>query len=307
MTKLTVDAAIAADMAREFERRRHTAPRSRPRLKRRKQPGPENPWSAAELDRLREIYSKHTKPDVARMMRRTVASVKSKAKKLQLGTRRYWTPSELAVVRDMYRDHSTKEIAEKLGRPPLSVYQAADKMGLKKTEKFLQTVGFQKGHQYGVEFQFKKGQAPVNKGMRRPGWAPGRMAETQFRKGGRPHTWRPIGTIQADSEGYLRIKVRERDPEMPQRGWHPDVWPLLHRKTWEDHYGPVPEGHAIAFKDGNRQNCAIENLECIPRAELAERNRMWNRYPRELAEAIQLHGVLKRKLRRCERGEEQHV
>jgi hypothetical protein len=39
-------------------------------------------------------------------------------------------------------------------------------------------------------------------------------------------------------------------------------------------------------------------------ADNGSRNSMWNRLPRELAEAIQLNGVIKRKLRSL-RGEKQ--
>jgi hypothetical protein len=32
-----------------------------------------------------------------------------------------------------------------------------------------------------------------------------------------------------------------------------------HRYVWEKHNGPIPAGHHIHFKDGNRQNVCIEN------------------------------------------------
>jgi hypothetical protein len=34
----------------------------------------------------------------------------------------------------------------------------------------------------------------------------------------------------------------------------------------------------IAFVDGDKTNCAIENLECVSRVELARRNSVWARY-----------------------------
>lgn len=136
------------------------------------------------------------------------------------------------------------------------------------------------------------------------------MKETQFKKGQRSgkaaQNWRPIGSILPHADGYLRIKVREAVHGEEAYGFgNTKVWPLLQRKMWEDHNGPIPPKHVVVFKDKNRQNCAIENLELISRAELARRNRMWNILPRELAEAIQLNGVLKRKLRRID-GEKQN-
>ena len=38
----------------------------------------------------------------------------------------------------------------------------------------------------------------------------------------------------------------------------------------------------------------IENLECIPRGVLSQRNTMWERYPRPVAEAIAMRGALRR-------------
>jgi hypothetical protein len=291
-------------LPQEGRRRPRTHQPENPSVRRGRWPGGQRPWAAEELDRLSQLYPIHRQKNVAEILGRTRTSVASKAKQLGLGRRRYFTPAELDRIRELYADHPTEEIAEQLGRTELSVYQSARKLGLKKSEAYLKTVGFQRGSQVGAAFRFPKGHAPANKGVRRPGWAPGRMGETQFKKGQRPHTWKPIGTIMADSEGFLRIKVRERNPDDPERGWHPDIWPLLHRRTWEQHNGPIPVGHHVAFKDRNRQNCAIENLELVSQAEMAERNRMWNNYPRELAELIQLNGVLKRKLRRFNRGNE---
>jgi len=76
------------------------------------------------------------------------------------------------------------------------------------------------------------------------------------------------------------------------------VWPLYGRWVWEQLKGPIPPKHLVMFKDGNRSNCAIENLELLSMANNARRNSMWATLPREVAEVIQLNGALKRKLRR---------
>jgi hypothetical protein len=128
------------------------------------------------------------------------------------------------------------------------------------------------------------------------------MAKTQFKKGARTgaaaRNWRPIGTILADGEGYLRIKVREAEHGKEPYGFgNTNVWPLLHRKVWADRHGPIPPKHIVTFKDRNRSNCSIENLELITMAQNADRNRMWGRLPDELSKTIQLAGVLNRKIR----------
>lgn len=125
------------------------------------------------------------------------------------------------------------------------------------------------------------------------------------RSGFAAQNWKPIGTITPDPQGYLRIKVREAAYGKEPTGFgNVKVWPLLNRHVWEQHHGPIPPKHLVVFKDHDRSNCALENLELISMAENAGRNRMWNRLPRELCEAIQLNGTLKRKLRRSRDGQE---
>lgn len=216
-----------------------------------------------------------------------------------------WTADDLSRLRALYPHQSTQKVAKALQRSLTAVYRAAAMLGVHKTEEYLQSPDacrLRRGEHPGLATQFRKGQVPANKGLRRPGWSAGRMRETQFRKGERSGiaatNWQPIGTVATDGEGYQRIKVREAVHGKEPTGFgNSGVWPQLHRRTWEQHHGPIPPGHVIAFKDRKRENCAIENLECIARAELARRNRMWNIFPREMAEAIYLNGQIKRKLR----------
>jgi hypothetical protein len=221
--------------------------------------------------------------------------------------RHIWTAAQSAYLRQRYPDESTQAIAKRLEQPIRKVYAEANRLGLKKTEEYLRDPKrgnrLVKGSRVGETTRFRKGHVPENKGLRRPSWYRGRMRETQFRKGGlsgaAARNWKPIGTILRDPEGYLRIKVRNAVHGAEPTGFgNADVWTQLHRRLWEQHHGPVPPGHVVAFRNGDRGDCAIGNLECISRADLARRNTMWGRLPRELAEAIQLNTALKRKLRR---------
>ena len=222
--------------------------------------------------------------------------------------RRFWSPEDLSRISELYPDQPTANVARLLDRGLSGVYGMAAKLGLKKSQAFLdsdKSGRLRKGQtRPGTEQnQFKKGHVPANKGLRRPGWAPGRMGSTQFKKGCRSgiaaRNWKPVGTITADTEGYLRIKVREAVYGKEATGFgNTKVWPLLNRVVWEQHNGPIPPKHLVMFKDKNRQNCAIENLELRSMADNARRNQMWNNMPRELAEVIQLNGVLKRKIRK---------
>jgi hypothetical protein len=229
---------------------------------------------------------------------------------------RQWSESEKARVAELYPTRPTKEIAALLGRSVTTIYQTAHKLGLRKSAEFFalpESGILRKGQTRpeSVAHQFKKGQIPANKGLRRPGWAPGRMRETQFKKGARTgaaaRNWKPIGTILADHEGFLHVKVREYVYGQEHSGTgNLSVWPLLNRHVWEQHHGPIPPKHIVSFKDRDRSNCAIENLELISMADNARRNQMWAHMPRELAEVIQLNGALKRKLRKLEgHGEKQ--
>lgn len=266
-------------------------------------------WSAKELATLRESYGTVPVTDIAARLKRTYRGVSSKAKALHLRTRNFWTDGELERLRELYPHQSTKQVAEALGRTESSVYGMADKLGLAKTPERLKQTGIQPGSGLGAAYRFQKGLIPPNKGKRMPGWAPGRMAETQFKPGAKSGkaalNYRPVGTVLADPEGFLRVKVRDHGPGV--RGWRSDVWPLVHHRTWEKHKGPIPPGHHVAFKDGNRANCAIENLELVSRAEMMARNTFWKVIPRDLAEVIQLNGQLKRRIRSSQNGKEQNV
>jgi RNA polymerase sigma factor (sigma-70 family) len=69
---------------------------------------------------------------------------------------------------------------------------------------------------------------------------------------------------------------------------------LLHHIVWEDHHGPVPTGHIVKFKDGNRANCAIRNLECLSWAEARLKVRTGNGHTAFRAKRNALQGRLAR-------------
>lgn len=115
------------------------------------------------------------------------------------------------------------------------------------------------------------------------------MRDTQFKKGQHPHTWRPIGAERYSKEGYLQRKVSDT-------GYPPRDWVAVHNLLWIEKQGPIPAGHAVAFKDGDKTHIAEENLELISRAELMRRNTI-HRYPEELRDTIMLLGAVKRKVR----------
>jgi len=137
---------------------------------------------------------------------------------------------------------------------------------------------------------FQPCQTPHNKGRRRPGWSRGTRAETQFKpEHHQPHIWKPIGSMRLSKDGYLQRKV-------PGTGSPPRDWVAVHILVREQEHGPVPQGHAVAFKDRNKANICRENLELLSRCELMRRNTIHNDSPQPTS-VIRLNTSLKRKLR----------
>jgi hypothetical protein len=266
-------------------------------------------WTQTSIEDLTQLTLKgESGPAIAAHMGCILRTVQNMQSELGLRTRWIrvpWAAKERAMLRKLYPNMKTEQIAKQIGRTVGQVYRQAAKLGLAKSKGYLDSPDacrLRRGDNVGAEFRFKKGIVPHNKGLRRPGWAPGRMSETQFKKGERrglaARNWCAVGTIRPDNEGYLRIKVRESNESDKCYGFgNTHIWPLLQRHAWEQHYGPIPPGHAVIFKNGDRAECGIENLELVSRADLMRRNSIHN-LPEQLASVIQLNGALKRVLRR---------
>ncbi len=220
--------------------------------------------------------------------------------------RRFWTAEEDEALRAWYPHQPTAAIARALGRTMPSVYVRARQFGLQKTAAYLSSPAAcrlrRKGGEHpGRATQFTPGHVPANKGLRRPGWGPGRMKTTQFKKGERrgraSRVWKPIGTERISKDGYLERKVNEGMPF--QRRWR-----AVHLLVWEAAHGPLPPGHAVVFMNGDKTDIRPENLALITRAELMRRNTVHN-LPAPLKSAIQLLGALNRQIRRRSHGQEQ--
>ena len=107
----------------------------------------------------------------------------------------------------------------------------------------------------GLTGYFLKGHIPHNKGLKGI-CAPG-SEKSWFKKGNTPKNHRPVGSERIGIDGYVYIKIKETYP-----------WVLKHVHTYEKHNGPLPQGMIVTFKDGNKQNCNIENLLLMSRSEL---------------------------------------
>lgn len=218
---------------------------------------------------------------------------------------RPWSADELATLARDYPEMSTATIAQQLGRSLCAVYGQASHLGLKKSEQYRASPAacrLRRGDAIGAEYRFQPGQVPHNKGMRHPpGWAPGRMAERQFKPGnlsGRAAQLRaPVGTVVIQINGYHKVKVRAETQGV--RSHH--NWELVHVRLWEQHHGPIPPGHAVGFRNGNKADIRIDNLELLSRAELMRRNTV-HRYPPELKHTLRALGKLKTAIQKTARA-----
>lgn len=214
--------------------------------------------------------------------------------------RALWTDEQIAFVRSRYANTPTKELADLLGRTTTSVYQLAGRLGLKKSTNYLSSPasGRLDGAR-GAATRFAEGHAPWNKG--KPGSAGNHpnSKRTQFKKGNMSgaaqHNYVPIGSTRISKDGYLEVKITDDHPVPARR------WVGAHRLEWEKVHGPVPLRHVVTFKPGMRtvdpDEIRVDRLECISQADNMRRNTL-HRYPKEIAQAIQLRGALNRRINR---------
>lgn len=120
------------------------------------------------------------------------------------------------------------------------------------------------------------------------------MKETQFKKGVRQGVavklYKPIGTERLSKDGYLERKVNDDLPLQAR-------WRAVHLVEWERVNGPIPPGHALVFRNGDKTDIRPDNLELITRRALMKRNSVHN-LPQPLAQTVQLLGALNRQIRR---------
>lgn len=127
---------------------------------------------------------------------------------------------------------------------------------------------------------FEKGDLPWNTGTK--GLTSANI--TSFKRGNVPANRKLLGTERICSkDGYIMVKVAERDPNTG----FPTRYRPKHIILWEKRHGKVPPGMIVAFRDGNNENCDIENLMLISRAELLRLNqRHYKETPAELKPSI---------------------
>ena len=130
-----------------------------------------------------------------------------------------------------------------------------------------QVSGYKKRHNIltGIDTRFKKGNVSYNKGQKMSAYTYEKCSGTMFKKGIRPHNYKPVGSEVIESKNhYIKIKVAD-----------PNKWVLKHVYIWEQATGQkVPKDSIITFLDGNKRNFNIDNLACITKNENARLNKL---------------------------------
>ena len=209
--------------------------------------------------------------------------------------RHHWTPAENAYLVKTYPDTETAVIAKKLGVSTSQIHDAVSRLGIKKSPAFF-AAHYQHAAEHirtaGKAHRFQPGHQTWNKG--KPWTSGGRSAETRFKPQSRPHNYKPLGSERVN-DGILERKMTET-------GYPPRDWVPVHHLVWQAAgRGAVPKGHALVFRDKNRQNITIDNLELVTRAELMRRN-SYHQYGPEMTKVVQLRGAISRQINKRTRS-----
>jgi len=245
-------------------------------------------YSADQLEFLRAGYLTMRVPDLTKAFNlefqetKTTGQIKSCLKNHKftcgrkpghsVGTSLLFTQEQAAFVKRWYPRLSRRDLTRALNCQFDTTYRVS------------QVVAFVKNHgiQSGRSGRFEDGQQPWNAGSRGQGLTG--PNSTSFKKGQAPKNRKPLGSERICSkEGYVLVKIAERDPYtgFPTRFKHKQV------VVWEQHHGPVPEGMAVVFRDGNKLNCAPENLMLVSREELLRLNQYgYHSTPNELKPSV---------------------
>ena len=213
--------------------------------------------------------------------------------------RRYWKPAEIAQLVARYPHEPTAALAQSLDRGVSSIYVKVNELGLHKTAEYLASPAacrLRRGDNVGAAYRYPPGHVPANKGLRRPGWGPGRMKETQFKPGQYPSArWDRdayrIGALRITTNGELQIRLSDDS----RTGWC-----MMARYAWWSGTGRWPTAdEVVRARNGDPHDTRIENLELLTRAENMRRNTILN-LPPALKGAIQSLGQFKRRIRERE-------
>ena len=222
-------------------------------------------WTPHLDNILRRHYARGDLQALAERLSVSVYSIKARAFKLGLHRkvrkRQPWTERQLVYLRAHYADMPAEDIGKAVNHTKKSVWSVAHKLGLQKSPEFRARCGHRVAStEESRRHRFVKGQSPPNKGKRLDEFMSAESIAhtlpTRFQAGHRPHNWREVGSEYTRADGYVYVRT-------------PDGFRPKNRLVWEQAHGPIPEGYVVAYKDGDRQNCQLDNLYLVSRQDWA--------------------------------------
>lgn len=244
------------------------------------------PWTTQECNTLAKLYANKSNKELAQILNRSAKAISSRAK--VLGLRKSsefkrnpylfdsWTQQKQRAFIGDFQKVGYKRLAEIYQISPSCCAGIIKRLGLKKSEEFI------KAHRY------TPGHVPANKGKKQTEFmsaeAIERTKKGRFKKGQAPHNTKYNGYERTDADGYIYIRVAQGRFE------------LKHRHVWEQANGPIEKGMNLVFKNENKHDCRLSNLELITNAELMQRNTIHN-YPEEMKTAIRTLSRLNKKIK----------
>jgi hypothetical protein len=205
--------------------------------------------------------------------------------------RTMWTDTEVIQLRVLYPVTYTATLAQLLNRSQSSVNGKASELKLYKCEAFRAKELAIQGKRLrviGAGSKFKKGQVPLNKGKKQSEYMTAEAIEktkaTQFKKGQLPHNTTYDGHERICKDGYIEVRISL------------GVYKAKHRLLWEQHNGAIPHNMIVVFKDKNKKNIVLTNLEMITKNENMRRNSIVNIHP-ELRKTHELINKLNKKIK----------
>jgi hypothetical protein len=205
-------------------------------------------WTDTEISYLKENFYSQTNSQLAAGLGLKLTSVRTKC--YELGLKRmeleYWTDEQVAFLLENYKQYGDKELA-KIFNSKWKKNKGWTLKHIEKKRKYLKLKRTAADHRKIKDRAISKG--VYIEGLKKM-WAKRGVA-----KEGEIRYWKANGTNRL----FPVIKINGRFTH-----WTP--------YAWEKHFGKIPDGKNVVFKDRNPFNLDPNNLELVTNAELARKN-----------------------------------
>ena len=197
-----------------------------------------------------------------------------------------WSDKEIKLLKKLYPNTNNNDIAKILKCNYSRIVNKAFSLGLKKSQTHLKKM---MNPVIGTNTRYKKGNIPHNKNKKwdevMPICKQLCCMKTTFKKGNLPHNTK--------ENGYISIRKDKNGNDYKFIRLDKSKWIPLHVYNWKQVYGEIPKDKIVVFKNKDKNNCSIDNLELISRVENMNRNTI-HRYPVELKSTIRTLNKLKK-------------